>query len=175
MGKMANKKSTVAAKELPIDAPERRRLPILLRHAWFSLNQTFRRRLAPTGITPDQFTALRTLSEHEPAGLTQSHLTKLIASDPNTIGALVERMEKSGWIARVPCKKDRRANRLHLLPAGWKIYNRVRAIAVALQEEVLEAWSTSKREEFLENLAFISERCRALASAPETKKRSKNV
>ena len=84
----------------PVDAPDRRRLPILLRHAWFSLNQTFRRRLAPTGVTPDQFTALRTLIEHEPQGLTQSALTRLIASDPNTIGALVERMESAGWIAQ---------------------------------------------------------------------------
>src|ERR1700728_339263 len=104
----------------PIDAPSRRRLPILLRHAWYSLNQTFRRRLAHTGVTPDQFTALRTLFEHEPEGLTQSDLTRLIASDPNTIAALVERMERSGWIARAPHESDRRANRLRLLPLGQK-------------------------------------------------------
>jgi len=94
----------------PVDAPSRRRLPILLRHAWFSLNQTFRRRLAHTGVTPDQFTALRTLMEHEPEGLTQSGLNRLIASDPNTIAALVERMEGVGWITRVRHEQDRRAN-----------------------------------------------------------------
>jgi len=170
---MANKKTVQSSAPMPIDAPARRRLPILLRHAWYSLNQTFRRRLAHTGVTPDQFTALRTLSEHEPAGLTQSHLTRLIASDPNTIGALVERMERSGWIARVPCDKDRRANRLHLLPAGLKQYNRVRAIGVALQAEVLAKWSEKKREEFLENLAWVSERCRAIADAPGKKPRQK--
>lgn len=161
----AKKKSRVAA--LPIDAPGRRRLPILLRHAWYSLNQTFRRRLAHTGMTPDQFTALRTLSEHEPSGLTQSHLTRLIASDPNTIGALVERLERCGWIARAPHEKDRRANRLRLLPVGRRQYARARKIAVALQAEVLAPWSEKKREEFLENLAGISERCRAIAGAPK--------
>jgi MarR family transcriptional regulator, transcriptional regulator for hemolysin len=166
---MANKKKVNSSALLPIDAPERRRLPILLRHAWYSLNQTFRRRLAHTGVTPDQFTALRTLSEHGPAGLTQSHLTRLIASDPNTIGALVERMERCGWIARLPCEKDRRANRLRLLPAGRRQYNRVRKIAIALQAEVLAKWSEKKREEFLENLAFVSERCRAIAGAPVKK------
>jgi hypothetical protein len=46
---------------LPVDAPERRRLPILLRRAWYGLNQAFRRRIAKTGVTPDQFTAMRTL------------------------------------------------------------------------------------------------------------------
>src|ERR1700685_507459 len=109
-----------------VDAPSRRRLPILLRHAWFSLNQTFRRRLAHTGVTPDQFTALRTLMEHEPQGLTQSGLNRLIASDPNTIGALVERMESMGWITRVRHEQDRRAYRLRMTPSGRETYERVR-------------------------------------------------
>ena len=147
----------------PVDAPSRRRLPILLRHAWFSLNQTFRRRLAHTGVTPDQFTALRTLREHEPQGLTQSGLNRLIASDPNTIGALVERMESMGWITRVRHEKDRRAYRLRLTPAGWETYERVREIAIALQTEVLAGWTDKKREEFLEDLAFVAERCRTAA------------
>jgi DNA-binding MarR family transcriptional regulator len=162
---MAAKRKAVPA-PLPIDAPGRRRLPILLRHAWYSLNQTFRRRLAHTGVTPDQFTALRTLSEQGTAGLTQSDLTRLLASDPNTIAALVERMERSGWIARAPHEQDRRANRLRLLAAGLRQYTSVRAIAVELQAEVLAPWSEREREKFLANLARISERCRALARAP---------
>src|SRR5580658_7927844 len=147
----------------PVDAPSRRRLPILLRHAWFSLNQTFRRRLAHTGVTPDQFTALRTLMEHDPQGLTQSGLNRLIASDPNTIGALVERMEGMGWITRVRHEKDRRAYRLRLTPVGREQYERVRQIAIALQTEVLAGWTEKKREEFLEDLAYVSERCRMAA------------
>ncbi|HZM03994.1 MAG TPA: MarR family transcriptional regulator [Candidatus Saccharimonadales bacterium] len=161
------------ANSLPIDAPVRRRLPILLRHAWYSLNQTFRRRLAHTGVTPDQFTALRTLSEHGPEGLTQSDLARLIASDPNTIASLVERMERSGWVERAPHESDRRANRLRLLPLGRKQYTRVRQIAVNLQSELLSEWPEKKREEFLENLAWVAERCRAAADSPRPKARSK--
>jgi DNA-binding MarR family transcriptional regulator len=170
---MPAKKHASPPPALPIDAPERRRLPILLRHAWFSLNQTFRRRLVHLGLTPDQFTALRTLSEHEPGGLTQNDLTRLMASDPNTVAALVERMERGGWIARAPHEKDRRANRLRLLPAGRREYRRARKIAVALQAEVMADWSETKRESFLKNLAWISERCRALADAPDKKPRRK--
>jgi len=147
----------------PIDAPGRRRLPILLRHAWFNLNQTFRRRLARTGLTPDQFTALRTLLEHEPQGLTQSELTRLIASDPNTIGALVERMRRLGWVQRVRHERDSRAYRLRLLPAGRAQYERAREIAVVLQTQVLAAWTQRKREKFLQDLAWVAERCRAAA------------
>jgi DNA-binding MarR family transcriptional regulator len=147
-----------------VAAPPPRRLPILLRQAWFNLNQTFRRRLAHTGVTPDQFTALRNLAEHGPGGLTQSHLSRLIASDPNTIGALVKRMETAGWIERVRHEKDGRAFRLRLLPAGRDQYECVRQIALALQTEVLADWSERKREQFLRDLNWVADQCRAAAN-----------
>jgi len=143
---------------------EPRRLPILLRHAWYSLNQTFRRRIAHTGVTPDQYTTLRTLWENSPDGLTQSALADLIASDPNTIAALLERMERAGWIARRRDAVDRRAKRICLLPAGERAFKRVRKIALALQNEVLEGLGEPKRAEFLETLALVAARCRNAAS-----------
>src|SRR5881396_4195380 len=108
------KKKSVAAQ--PIDAPERRRLPPLLRRAWYGLNQAFRRRIAHLGITPDQFTVMRTLLES--GGITQSELTAQMSSDPNTVASLLERMEKSGLLERRAHEKDRRAHRLYLKVEG---------------------------------------------------------
>src|SRR5258706_62504 len=51
------KEKSMAAQS--IDAPERRRLPPLLRRAWYGLNQAFRPRIAHLGVTPDQFTEMR--------------------------------------------------------------------------------------------------------------------
>jgi DNA-binding MarR family transcriptional regulator len=144
---------------LPVDAPERRRLPILLRRAWYGLNQAFRKRIAHTGVTPDQFTALRTLSENEIVGLTQSELTKQMASDPNTIASLVERMEKNGLIDRAAHEKDRRAYRLRLKPLGKKKYQEVREVALALQMEILSALPPDRREKFLEELSVVGDAC----------------
>ncbi|MGA3179160.1 MAG: MarR family transcriptional regulator [Verrucomicrobiota bacterium] len=158
---------------VPIDAPARRRLPILLRHAWFSLNQAFRRRIAHTGVTPDQFTTLRTLVEHQARQPTQSELTRLLASDPNTMGSLLERMAAAGWIARAPHEQDRRAYRIALLPAGRKKYLRARRIAVELQTELLAAWPERRREEFLENLQTLADRCRAIEDLPKKPARKK--
>jgi MarR family transcriptional regulator, transcriptional regulator for hemolysin len=138
--------------ELPIDSPERRRLPILLRRAWYGLNQAFRRHIAHLEITPDQFTALRTLLEHETEGLVQSELTKLMASDPNTIASLVERMENAGLIQRRTDQTDRRANRIRLKPLGREKYEEARKIAVDLQGNILSTLPENKREEFLTNL-----------------------
>src|SRR5438132_12789497 len=83
---------------LPIDSPERRRLPLLLRRAWYGLNQALRRRIAHLGITPDQFTVMRTLLENE--GVTQRELTRLMSSDPNTVTSVLDRMEKAGLVQR---------------------------------------------------------------------------
>src|SRR4026209_1111014 len=94
---------------LPIDAPERRRLPPLLRRAWYGLNQAFRRRLAHLAVTPDQFTVMRTLLEGDPQGLTQRELTQLMSSDPNTVASLLQRMEEAGLVDRKPHEKDKRA------------------------------------------------------------------
>jgi DNA-binding MarR family transcriptional regulator len=150
-------------KPLPIDAPSRRRMPILLRHAWYGLNQAFRRRIAPIGVTPDQFTVLRTLLEHEKSGLTQSELTRKIASDPNTIASLVLRMERAGWIHRAHHETDRRAYHIKIATLGRTKYRHARKIAIALQEELLSGWPADKREEFLTNLADVAERCRSVA------------
>lgn len=150
-------------KPLPVDAPERRRLPILLRRAWYGLNQAFRRRIAHTGVTPDQFTVMRTILEGDPEGLVQSELTRLMASDPNTIASLVDRMEKADLIERQTHERDRRAYRIRLKPIGRRKYEQVREIAIALQSEVLSALSEDKREEFLEDLSQVATACRAVA------------
>jgi DNA-binding MarR family transcriptional regulator len=146
---------------LPIDSPERRRLPLLLRRAWYGLNQAFRRRIAHLGVTPDQFTVMRTLLENE--GITQRHLTELMSSDPNTVASLLERMEHAGLVERQAHEKDRRAHWLRLRPRGKKKYEAVREIAVAMQAEVLSALPAKARETFLEELDIVAQACRVAA------------
>jgi DNA-binding MarR family transcriptional regulator len=156
---MASKRSVSTP---PIDSPDRRRLPPLLRRAWYGLNQAFRRRIVHLSLTPDRFTVLRTLLEHE--GISQRQLTSLMSSDPNTVASLLERMEKAGLIERQTQDQDRRANRLRVKPSGTAKYERARKIAVVLQREVLRALPTDAREDFLVNLDKIAEACHAAAA-----------
>jgi DNA-binding MarR family transcriptional regulator len=152
------------ATELPIDSPDRRRLPLLLRRAWYGLNQAFRRRIAHVRVTPDQFTVLRTLLENE--GITQRELAQLMTSDPNTVASLLERMEKAGLVERKMHEQDRRALRIRLKPSGNRKYEEAREIAVALQTEILSTLPETRREEFLEHLALVADACRAAAEKP---------
>jgi DNA-binding MarR family transcriptional regulator len=162
------KKKPNPSPELPIDAPERRRLPPLLRRAWYGLNQAFRRRIAHLGVTPDQFTVLRTLLENE--GITQRRLTELMSSDPNTVASLLERMERAALVERQVHEADRRANCLRLSSLGQEKYEAARNIAVAMQTEILSTLPAESREPFLHHLDAVAEACRAAAeNAPKTR------
>jgi DNA-binding MarR family transcriptional regulator len=149
--------------ELPIDSPDRRRLPPLLRTCWYSLNQAFRRRIAHTGATPDQFTVMRTLLERDPKGLTQRELVQVMSSDPNTVASLLERMESNSLIERRPHEADRRALRIRLLPKGKRLYETIRAIAIDLQREILQVLPEPDRDRFLEQLSLLADGCRLAA------------
>ena len=150
--------------EIPLDAPGRRRLPVLLRRAWYGLNQAFRRRIAGMGLTPDQFTVIRTLLEAEPDRLTQKALANAMSSDPNTIASLLERMETNGLVERRPHEKDRRANRVELLPVAKEKYEAIRDEAIGIQSYVLEQLPEAEREKFLEQLEAIDKACRDLSN-----------
>jgi DNA-binding MarR family transcriptional regulator len=143
----------------------RRRLPIVLRRAWYGLNQAFRRQIAHTGLTPDQFTALRTLWERGRAGLTQCELAERMSSDPNTITALLRRMEQAGLVERTSDPRDRRAHRVRLLPLGRRRHAQLRRQAEALQDGMLAVLPAAGRVRFLEQLARVADACHAAAAS----------
>src|ERR1043166_2207734 len=143
----------------PLDSPDRRRLPILLRRAWYGLNQAFRRRIAHLGLTPDQFTALRTILEGDAQGVAQSALAHLMSSDANTMASWLERMERPALVERRPHEKDRRAYRIRVTPVGRKKYEQGRRIALQLQTKILSALPGGRREEFLGHLKKVADAC----------------
>ena len=155
----------------PIPPAPIKRLPVLLRRAWYGLNQSFRQRIAHLGVTPDQFSILRWLSEGDPQGLTQRALTDLMASDPNTITSTLARMEKAGLLTRAPHEQDRRAHRVTVLPAGRRTFEMARAIAMELQEQILENLPANRRAKFLEDLEAIAAACGTALEKPAVKTR----
>jgi DNA-binding MarR family transcriptional regulator len=161
--KNGGRKSAGGTRAEAAETPGRRRLPMLLRRCWYNLNQGFRRRIAHTGVTPDQFTVLRTLMEGRARGLTQRELTDLMSSDANTIASLLERMAAAGLLERKAHEQDRRANRIRIKPPGRRKYNEVREIALELQKEVLAVLPETRRGEFLEHLNLVGEACQKAA------------
>jgi MarR family transcriptional regulator for hemolysin len=142
--------------------PHHRRVAPLLRRTWYSLNQTFRRRIAHAGLTPDQFTALRWLSEGHVNGSTANELCELMTSDPNTMASLISRMEQTGLVTRRRHERDGRAQRIILTPEGRDTFGTVQQIALDLQKEILAVLSEEERDKFLDQLETLSSKCRTL-------------
>ena len=143
-----------------------RRLPPLLRRAWYSLNQAFRQRISHLGITPDQFSILRWLHEGDPRGLTQQTLTDLMASDPNTITSILQRMERAGLVSRHPHESDKRARRVRVEIPGRHAFSEALAKASEIQEQILNTLPDARRERFLKDLEAIADAC-ASALGPQ--------
>jgi DNA-binding MarR family transcriptional regulator len=160
---MSTSESTSSENAIPLDDPSRRRLPPLLRRAWYGLNQVFRRRIAHLEITPDQFTVLRWLVEGDGRGLTQRELTQSMASDPNTVTAVLNRMETAELLERKRHESDRRANRICIRPKGRARYEAARLVAIELQREVLQSLPSSRRDQLLIDLEVVADACKTAA------------
>jgi len=154
-------KSKKKEQSYEIFPPPPRRLPALLRRAWYGLNQTFRRRIAYSGFTPDQYTMLRLLAEGPFEGMTQRELCTRMSSDPNTITSLLNRMQKAGVVERSTHERDGRAHRVCILPKGNRVFEELRVVAAQWQADVLTSLPEKRREQFLKDLERVAEACQA--------------
>lgn len=68
------------------------------------------------GMTRAQWMILVRL-ERQP-GMSQNELAALVEVEPITVGRLVDRLERRGFVERRPDATDRRIWRLHLMPAA---------------------------------------------------------
>jgi MarR family transcriptional regulator for hemolysin len=69
--------------------------------------------------------------------LSQSELADRLAVEGATMVAMVDRLVKAGLVVREASTTDRRVKRVVLTPAGVEIYEKVKAEAAALRQELL--------------------------------------
>ena len=135
------------------------------------LNYTLMRRLADLKLSPDQYVVLRWLAEAIASGLpglSQKDLCERMTSDPNTIAAMMGRMEKAALIHRDPDPRDRRSRIVSPTAEGRKIFKIARERALALEKEALRGLSTAERTKFIDVLASLAQSCQdAWKSKPE--------
>ncbi len=80
--------------------------------------------LDPHGLVLSQFEAMVKIEANP--GLIQQELVSHLLVTKGNVGALLDRLESMGLVARRPDPLDRRANRLHLTAAGAKLICRIR-------------------------------------------------
>ena len=93
----------------------------------------FLRRMAPYGLRPVDFSVLSVVA-HNPGVTSRQICAALDILPPNLVG-MVKALQKRGLIERRPHPADRRAQGLHLSPAGERLYLDAQATATALEAE----------------------------------------
>src|SRR5947209_242074 len=100
-------------------------LGMRLRGAYLTFHRRANAHFEPYGLTADQFVVLTLLAEAE--GLTQRELVDRAASDPNTIGEMLLRLERKKLVRRRPHPGDGRARCVFLTALGRKTQARLLA------------------------------------------------
>jgi DNA-binding MarR family transcriptional regulator len=98
-------------------------------------------------LTPVQYAALEVIFTQP--GIDQACVAEMIGYDRATIGGVIDRLEKKGWIRRVISERDRRARELSLSAKGNKVRETLRPIVESIQKDILAPLSESDRECFI--------------------------
>ena len=124
-----------------------------------SWRQAVDRRLKYLGVSQASWMTIAIAAKAR-SPLSQSELADKLGVEGATMVAMIDRLVKAGLVLREASTTDRRVKRVVLTPAGLKIYEKVRAEAVALRKELLA--NTDPRKlliaiELLEGLQRIIE------------------
>ncbi|MEZ5538051.1 MAG: MarR family transcriptional regulator [Thiolinea sp.] len=98
-------------------------------------------------LTSVQFAAMQLLEEN--AGIEQAQIAEMIAYDRATIGGVIERLEKKGYVSRTVSPQDRRAREVRLTREGQQVLNEVYPLVEALQRDILHGLSDDEQQAFL--------------------------
>lgn len=111
--------------------------------------QVFLQRVREAGfdMTPIQFAALDAL-RHNP-GIDQAGLAQAIAKDRATTGAVADRLEQKGLVAREVSRRDRRARELTLTGEGEAVIAAMLPVVERLQQEILPGLDAAERRQFV--------------------------
>jgi MarR family transcriptional regulator for hemolysin len=122
-----------------------------------SWRQAVDRRLKYLGVSQASWMTIAITAKAR-SPLSQSELADKLGVEGATMVAMIDRLVKAGLVVREASTTDRRVKRVILTPAGSKIYEKVRAEAVALRRELLANTDQKKllvATELLEGLQGI--------------------
>ena len=112
------------------------------RRAALAVIGVFLQRMAPFGLRPVDFSVL-TLIAHNP-GITSRQLCAALDILPPNLVGMIKSLDKRGLIERRPHPTDRRAQGLHLSPAGKKLQKSAQATATRLESDVASRLSADE-------------------------------
>jgi DNA-binding MarR family transcriptional regulator len=135
-------------------------IAMALRAAYLAMHRRSEARFTRHGVTADQFVLLASLVGSD--AVTQRELARRTGSDPNTVRAMLVRLEGRGLITRGRHPVDARARTVGLTVKGRRVYERLWAAGGPVRQRLLAATGPDEAETLLALLARVT---RAMAPA----------
>ncbi len=123
--------------------------------ASIELKKTFARHLGPLELKAVEFSILVLVASNP--DVNQKELgAALDVSAPN-MAITLDRLVERGWVERVRATHDRRAQLIHLTPAGREFVRRAERIAATMENAALTALSPAERALLIELLLKVAQ------------------
>ena len=121
----------------------------LIRRLSQQSNQVFQDEMKRIGadVTSVQFAAMQAIDLH--GEMEQSQIAQSIHYDKATIGGVIDRLEKRGWVERKANPKDRRAKLVTLTKEGRQALEAFTPVVKELQDQVVANLSSEERALFI--------------------------
>ena len=128
----------------------------------------FDQRVKPLGITRSQWWVLANLSRHEGEAMMQIELARLLDVGKVTLGGLIDRLEENGFVTRTPDKLDRRSKRISVSPKGRALVQKMNAIAIEMNNQIMRGLSLSQQHELEDMLATMKHNLIEMDAVPSS-------
>ena len=146
---------------------------MLLRKAYLSFHRRANAWMLDHGVTADQFVLL-TVVAREP-GITQITIVERTGSDPNTVAAVLRRLEQRRLVRREAHARDGRARCVFLTAEGQRVQRRAAKDAepiVATLRDCMADCDRSQIERFLQCVHQVFSVPPAEAHGPRTRRQA---
>ncbi len=113
------------------------------------LSQAF---FASYEMTDAQFNVLMILYDYRDRGIHQFELAEIMVVNRASVGGIIDRLVKQGWVRREQDPTDRRSNYVHITARGSRVLVKVRAPYYRMVPPVLDGFTAAQKRTFLELL-----------------------
>ncbi len=117
------------------------------------MRRAFQQNMEGSGLTLAQARVLVYVSRRE--GLRQIELAELLEVQPITLARLIDQLAQAGLVERRADPQDRRAHRIHLLPASASYLRSIEAVMASIRAQALHGLDRPQAAALLEGLRVM--------------------
>jgi DNA-binding MarR family transcriptional regulator len=132
-----------------------RSVGFMLSSLGYTVSRRFHDVLAPLELEPSEFAVLRAVGFGE--GQSQQALAERLHISPSHMVAIVDELEKRGFVERRPHSSDRRVRALHLATRGQRVLAQAFELAKQYEQLVTKPLTAKERAELLDLLERLAD------------------